>query len=334
MNRPTSLLIVAFAAVYVIWGSTYLAIKVGLESLPPFLLMGVRSALAGAVLYGWARARGAPAPDAAHWWTGASIGVLLFVGGHGGLAWSQQRVPSGVASLVVATIPIWMTLIDWRRTGGAAPSARVWLGLALGLAGVGLLTEPYDVLGGAPVDSAGVAVLVGASIAWAIGSVHAKHARLPGSAALTAGMGLLAGGAGLLTLAVLTGQIASLPHISARSAAALAYLIIPGSIVAFVAYVWLLKVTTPTRVSTYAYVNPVVALTLGWLLGGEALSPRVLAAAALMLTGVAAIVARPPRRAGTVDRSKQDAACVAAVERRATAASSSSAAPTRRSPSS
>ncbi len=312
-HRRPLLVGAAFGAIYLVWGSTYLAIKIALESLPPFLLMGARSTVAGAALYLWARLRGAASPQRSRWRTGAIVGVLLFVGGHGGLAWSQQYVPSGVAALVVATIPIWMSLLEWRRSG-VAPLARVWLGLGLGVAGVALLADPSDAFGGRPVDAIGLVVLVACSLAWAIGSIHARHAPLPDDPGLSAGMALLAGGASLLVIAGLAGQVASLPHVSARSAAALAYLIVLGSIVGFGAYVWLLRVSTPARVSTYAYVNPIVALTVGWAIAGEALSPRVLVAAAILLAGVAAIVSGPMRRADKVSSSKRESACLAGVE--------------------
>lgn len=283
-------IILAFGAIYLIWGSTYLAIRFAIETIPPFFMMGCRSLLAGGILYTWARLRGDERPEPAQWMTAAVVGTLLFLGGHGALAWSEQVVPSGVAALIVATTPIWMTVLQALRYHDNPLTGRVIIGLVFGFLGVALLAEPSEVFGGTPVDQIGAVVLLSGTLCWSIGAVFMKKANLPKSSTLTAGMNLLSGGGSLLILSYLSSETVVLTSVSLRSLVSLLYLIVFGSIVTFTAYIWLIKETSLARVSTHAFVNPVVAVLVGWIAGGEFLSQRILTAALLMVLGVAAIV--------------------------------------------
>ncbi|HEU4827727.1 MAG TPA: EamA family transporter [Gemmatimonadales bacterium] len=289
--QPSRLLLVAaFAAIYIIWGSTYLAIRVAIETIPPFLMAGARFLTAGALLYGWARMRGVQRPSAASWRAAAILGAFFLLLGNGGVVWAEQRVPSGIAAVLVALLPIWTAIIEWIRPPGKRPTAGVTAGLITGFAGVALLLAP-GVGSGAQVDLVGGLVLILASLSWAYAGVISKGLPLPESAVLSSGMQMLAGGA-LLTLAGLVtgepGRIA-LDAVSLRSGAAFLYLIVFGSLVGFSAFAWLLRVSTPGRVATYAYVNPIVAVFLGWLILGEPLAARDIAAAAIIVGGVVLI---------------------------------------------
>jgi len=295
---PRFALGVAFAIIYLIWGSTFLGILFAIQTLPPFLMASARFLVAGSVLYAWSRlAKGAAAPSRAEWGATAALGVLLLVGGNGLLVWSEQRIPSGVAALFVGTVPCFMAVIDWLRPGGVRPSRLVVAGLLLGLAGVTWLVGPDAIMGGGRADLVGAAVVVLCSFSWALGSIYSRHVGTPASPFLSTAMQMLAGGAVLLLLSVLLGEPWGFhaSAVSLRSALGLLYLIVFGSIVAFSAYIWLLRVSTPARVSTYAYVNPVVAVLLGWALAGEALTVRVAVAAAIIVSGVALITLAPKR---------------------------------------
>jgi drug/metabolite transporter (DMT)-like permease len=283
--------VAAFAAVYVVWGSTYLAILFAIETIPPFLMAGARFLVSGAALYAWTRSRGAPRPTRANWRAAAVVGAFLLVGGNGGVAWSEQRVPSGLAALLVATVPLWMVLLDWWRGGGARPTGRTWAGIAVGFLGLGILVGPAELLGGGAADPLGAGVLVLASVLWAIGSVDSRRAALPESPFQATAMEMLAGGALLVLVGSATGEWGRFDPaaVSGRSLLALAYLIAFGSCVGFTAYIWLLRHVEVAKVSTYAYVNPVVAVFLGWLLAGEPVTARTLAAAAVIVVAVAFI---------------------------------------------
>ena len=298
-RRPASRteLVLAFAAVYVLWGSTYLAIRVGVETIPPFLLAATRHLTAGFLLYGWLRLRGTPAPERRHWRAAAIIGTLMLLGGNGLVTWAEQRVSSGIAALIVASVPIWMTVIDalHRRE---RPHGVVLLGLAIGLGGIAFLVAPGHFAGGARVNSLGAAALLTAALMWSIGSLYGRRAKLPSSTLLATAMQMIAGGCALLLAAGITREWKgfSLAAVSARSALSLGYLIVAGSLLGFTAYVFLLRATTPARVSTYAYVNPVVAVLLGWALLGEALTPRILIAATVIVAAVALIIRHGAQR--------------------------------------
>ena len=293
---PRFALVTAFAIIYLIWGSTFLGILFAIETLPPFLMASARFLVAGSVLYAWSRlANGAAAPSGAEWRATAALGLLLLVGGNGLLVWSEQRIPSGVAALFVGTVPCFMALIEWLRPGGARPSGHVVAGLLLGLVGLVWLVGPDAIMGGGRADFIGAAVVVLCSFSWALGSIYSRHVGTPASPFLSTAMQMLAGGLVLLLLSVVLGEPWELDvtAVSLRSALGLLYLIVFGSIVAFSAYIWLLRVSTPARVSTYAYVNPVVAVLLGWALAGEALTVRLAVAAAIIVSGVALITLAP-----------------------------------------
>ena len=304
MNEPKALKIgLALAAVYVIWGSTYLAIRFAIETLPPFWMAGVRFLVSGLLLYGWARWRGAPRPSRVHWGSAALIGGLLLMGGNGAVVWAEQRLDSGAAALLVSTVPLWMVLFEWLRKGGTRPTLGVVAGLALGFAGLVMLVKP----GGGGFNGAGVAVLLLGCMSWAWGSLRSRHVPLPESPILTTGMEMLAGGALLMVLGLLTGEAGrlDLAGASLKSVLALGYLTTFGSLVGFTAYIWLLRVTSPALVSTYAYVNPVVAVLLGWAFAGEPLTAGMLVAAAVILTGVALITVFRNRPPGAQSRSQE-----------------------------
>ena len=292
-------LILAFASVYLIWGSTYLAIKFAIETIPPFLMAGVRFLISGVILYGWARMKGAPAPSRIHWKSAAVVGVLLLLGGNGGVVWAEQRVASGVAALIVAIVPVWIALMEWKSPGGKKPGWQVSAGLAAGTTGLLLLASPGATLG-EHVDLIGAAVLVFATLCWATGSIKAKHSPLPESPLLTTGMEMLMGGTALVLAGIGTGELGQVNFsgMSDKSLLALLYLTTFGSLVGFTAYIWLLRVGSPTRAATYAYVNPVVAVFLGWLLAGEAITMRTILATLVIVGGVVLITSARSRKPG------------------------------------
>jgi drug/metabolite transporter (DMT)-like permease len=305
---PRWRLVLAFAAVYLIWGSTYLAIRFAIQTIPPFLMAGTRFSIAGLILYLWCRINGAPRPQRIHWRSATIVGGLLLVGGNGGVVWAETRVPSGVAALVVAIVPVWIALLDWFRPAGRRPGWQVTAGLAAGSMGLLLLASPGDATLGARIDLIGAGVLLMATLCWATGSILAKHSPLPPSPLLGTGMEMLMGGLLLLLLGAFTGEIPQvhLAAITQRSFLSLLYLTSFGSLVGFTAYVWLLKVGSPTRAATYAYVNPVVAVFLGWALAGEPITPRTIIAATVIVGGVVLITSarvRTPAAASMVEHS-------------------------------
>ncbi len=294
----------ALGAVYLIWGSTYLAISFVVKTMPPFASSGVRFIVAGAVLYAFRRLRRDPAPTRLEWRSAAIVGLLLLTGGNGGVVWAEQTVPSGLVALLIGTTPLFIVLLDYTRpwrlwgveTKFARPRPLALLGVALGFAGVALL-----VLGGNPVegkiDPLGAAVVIFATLSWAIGSVYGRSAKLPASPLLGTGMEMIIGGLGLLALATVAGDWARLnvSAISRESRLALLYLIVVGSWGGFASYVWLLKNAPLPLVSTYAYVNPVVAIILGALIADEKITPRIVVAAAIIVGAVVlTITARTP----------------------------------------
>lgn len=285
---PLGLVLAAFAAVYLIWGSTYLGIRIAIDSIPPFLMAGSRFMIAGGLLYGVMRLRGIPRPAPIHWVNATIIGALLLLAGNGGVSWAQKTVPSGIAALIVAAVPLWIMLIDWLRPNGQRPTLRVLAGLAVGMTGVAIIMSSKTLTGAHVVQPVAAVVLVGANICWALGSVYSRQARWPDSPLLGIAMQMLAGGA----LQLLTGLLLGEAHgfdpsrITAASAWAFAYLTLIGSLVGFTAYVWLLQVSTPSRVSTHAYVNPLVAVLLGHFILREPFPQAVLLAGTLILAAV------------------------------------------------
>ena len=295
---PLGLVVAAFAAVYIIWGSTYLGIRLAIDSIPPLLMAGARFVIAGLVLYGVMRARGVPAPEKRHWKPAFVLGGLLLLAGNGGVSWAQQMVPSGVAALVVAAVPLWIMLVDWLRRGGARPTRMMLLGLVAGFAGVVLLISGKSSSGHRLVEPIGAIVLVGSTVSWAIGSIYSRHAAKPSSALIAVAMQMIAGGFLQLLVGFSLGEASafSWSRITPTSAWAFAYLTLVGSLIGFTAYVWLLQVSTPAKVSTYAYVNPVIAVLLGHLVLGEQVPKSAAVAGALVLAAVVMITRRPAAR--------------------------------------
>jgi drug/metabolite transporter (DMT)-like permease len=294
-KRAAALLILAFAAVYIIWGSTYLGMAVGIESFPPLLLPALRHLVAGLVLYPVLRWKTGIRPTPRQWRTAIITGLFLLLLGNGGVCLAERSVPSGVAALLVAMVSFWMVLFDWLRPGGHRPMPRVVASLILGFGGLVLLVGPAHLGGSERVDPVGTAILVVASFAWAWGSIYSKHNDLPSSPLLGVAMQSLAGGVALSIVGLLAGESRQfhIATVSARSWIALAYLIFFGSGIGFTAYVYILKKSTAARVGTYAFVNPVVALFLGWLLAGETITLRTILAAAVILTAVLLAITAP-----------------------------------------
>lgn len=282
---------------YVLWGSTYLAIRFAIQTLPPFMMAAARFLIAGGLLYAWTRWRGAPRPTLPQWRGATVVGGLLLMCGNGAVVWSEQRVPTGLAALLVATVPLWMVLLDGAGRGWRRPPTQVLLGVGFGLTGVALLVGPGHFAGSDGIDPIGAAALLVGSAFWASGSLYSRRATLPESRLLGTAMQMIGGGCCLLVLGTLLGEWSQLDlaHASARSLLALGYLVVFGSLVGFTAYIWLLRVSTPALVSTYAYVNPVVAVLLGWAFAGEPITARTLLAAAVIVAAVMLITTHRPR---------------------------------------
>lgn len=296
-TQPTGKIIAAFASIYFVWGSTFLAIRYAVEAIPPFLMAGVRFTLAGLLLYGWMHLRTAVRPTRQQWWAAAVAGLFLFTLSHGGLAWAEQRVESGIAALVGAMIPIWVVLLEWLRPGGTRPLRAVVIGIVVGFAGLVLLIGPGQGSEAQPLDSGATVVMVIGTLTWAIGTLYTRGMALPLSPFMFAGMQMLVGGVLLLVAGAVTGDwLKPVPEaVLMRSLLALLYLVSFGSILTFSAYVWLLRITKPARVATYAYVNPVVAVLLGWALAREPLTLRTLIAAAIIVAAVVVITTNQQR---------------------------------------
>src|SRR5271169_5105044 len=294
--------LLAFAIIYFVWGSTFLAIRVGVREVPPFLLAGMRFLVAGIVLYGWMRAKGTPPPSAREWGAASFLAILIFVLDYGLLFWAEKRVPSGIAAVMMATIPVFMAIgeIVFLRTQRL--TLRLGLALLLGMAGVAVLVGHAIGLGQAPVDTAGACALIVAAISWSVAASLSRKLPLPAAKAMSSGAQMLAGGVLLTLTAALLGEFRGF-HVQAVSSGAwlaLAYLIVAGSIVGFTAYVWLIHHESPTKVGTYAYVNPVVAVLVGYFLGGEAIGPRTIAGTLLVLVSVVVITTTPKMRSESV----------------------------------
>ena len=293
-------IVAAFTSIYVIWGSTYLAIRYAVETIPPFIMGGVRFLISGAMLYLWARSRGAPRPTRLHWRNAIIAGGFLLLGGNGAVVWAEQFVPSGLTALLVSILPFWLVIIEWIRPPRRRPSAAVLVGLVLGFVGIIVLVGPSDVGGHGDVMPLGALVLILGSLSWAIGSFWSRDAQLPESGLLTTGMEMIGGGVLLLVVGTLAGEFSHLDirGISNASAFGLLYLITFGSLLGFTSYIWLLDKVSPARLGTYAYVNPIVAVLLGWAIAGERLSIRTGVAAAIVICAVALITTTRSTEAG------------------------------------
>ena len=288
-------MLLAFAIIYFVWGSTFLAIRVGVREVPPFLLAGMRFLVAGIVLYLWMRVRGTSSPSAREWGAASLLAVLIFVFDYGLLFWAERRVPSGIAAVMMAMIPAFMTLAEILFLRTQRLTVRLGFALLVGLAGVAVLVGHTISLGEAPVDTAGACALIVASISWSAAASLSRKLPLPAAKAMSSGAQMLAGGVLLTLTAALLGEFRGF-HAQAVSRGAwlaLVYLIIAGSIVGFTAYVWLIHHESPTKVGTYAYVNPVVAVLVGHFFGGEAIGPRTIAGTVLVLLGVVVITTTP-----------------------------------------
>ena len=292
-------ILAAFAAVYIIWGSTYLAIRLAVESIPPFFMAGSRFVLAGGGLYAWLRVRGAAKPTLSQWKSTTVVGAMLLLIGNGGVSWAEQFVPSGITALLIAITPLWFVVFDWWNRG-VKPTASTIGGLILGTIGIIVLIDPVELVGGDQVNLLGAFVLLVATISWAWGSLYSRHAEMPSFPLLATAMEMLSGGILLMIFSAVSGEMFRLDPaaMTTSSILSLFYLVVFGSLVAFTSYIWLLKTVHPALVSTYAYVNPVIAVFLGWLIAGEPLGGRILLAAAIIVAAVALITTMNARKRG------------------------------------
>ena len=298
-NRPpTSAFVAAFAALYIIWGSTYLGIRVAIETMPPFAMAAVRFLLSGAVLFAIVRLQGAALPTVKQWKDNAVVGTCLILGGNGLVAWAEQYVPSGITALIIGIQPVFMVLTEWAWRGGQRPSPGLFVGMALGFVGVGLLAAPWEAAG-APISIPGVVAILFACVSWAFGSIYSRHAKPAAPPFVAAAAQMLCGSVALAVVATARGewQTVQLDAISARSWWAFLYLVLVGSLVGFSTFVWLMKHSTPARVSTYAYVNPIVAVFLGWLVLKEPVSPQTVLSAAIIVGAVAIVTTQKTKTA-------------------------------------
>jgi drug/metabolite transporter (DMT)-like permease len=288
---PSWKILLAFSIIYFVWGSTFLAIRIGVHEVPPFLLAAVRFFTAGLVLYAWLRLKDTPAPSPREWVSASVLGALIFLLDYGCLFWAEQRVPSGVTAVVLATIPVFIALLEITFLRTQKLTVRLGLALAVGIFGVAVLMNRSFSLGEAPIDRAGALALLVASATWSIATILTRRVPLPASKAMSAAAQMVTGGAMLFLLAALSHEFAGfrVQAVSRNAWLALIYLIIAGSIVGFTAYVWLLHYESPTKVGTYAYVNPVVAVCLGYFFGGESIGARTLLGTLLVLVSVITI---------------------------------------------
>jgi drug/metabolite transporter (DMT)-like permease len=300
MNAPSrTLLVVAFATIYLVWGSTYLGIRVAVETMPPFAMAAGRFLIAGGALAAWLAATRGLRPTARQWRDNAVIGTFLLLGGNGLVAWSEQFIPSGVTALIIGLQPMMMVLTEWAWPGGQRPSRPTMVGLLVGFAGVIWLAAPWESAAVGGLDHTGVLVLLAACAFWAFGSIYGRRVRAPAEPMAASALQMLGGGGALALAALLHGDFAHFAPaaVSARSWLAFAYLTLVGSLVGFSTFVFLMKHSVPARVATYAYVNPIVAVILGWLVLGEPVTARTISAAAIIVISVAIITTQRGRPA-------------------------------------
>jgi len=294
--------LLAFAIIYFVWGSTFLAIRVGVREVPPFLLAGLRFLIAGLVLFAWMRAKGTVSPTAREWFSATLLAVLIFVLDYGLLFWAERRVPSGIAAVMMATIPVSMALSEilFLKTQRLTP--RLGAALLIGIGGVLVLVSRSISFGDSPIDTIGAIALIVAAIGWSVGSALTRKLPLPSSKAMSSGAQMFAGGVLLMITSAALGEFRGfrVQAVSLKAWLALAYLIVAGSIIAFTAYVWLIHHESPTKVGTYAYVNPVAAVLLGYFLGGEGLSLRTIVGTMLVLVSVVVITTTPKKQVSTL----------------------------------
>jgi drug/metabolite transporter (DMT)-like permease len=291
VRPPAWKTLLAFSIIYFVWGSTFLAIRVGVREVPPLLLASMRFFIAGAVLFGWMRLKGTPSPSRREWAAASLLAICIFVLDYGLLFWAEQRVPSGIAAVMLATIPVFMALSEILFLRTQRLTVRLALALLIGIGGVAVLVSRSVSFGEAAIDRAGALALVVAAMSWSVASALTRKLPLPASKAMSSGAQMLAGGIMLALAAAIFGEFRgfNIQAVSRGAWFALAYLIVAGSIVGFTAYVWLIHHESPTKVGTYAYVNPVVAVIVGYFLGGEAVGPRTLLGTLLVLVSVIVI---------------------------------------------
>lgn len=288
---PSRLLIVAaFAAIYIVWGSTYLAIRFAIETLPPFMMAGMRFLIAGTMMYAYLRGRGAQKPTASNWRSAGLVGCLMLLGGNGLVCWAEQYVASGLAALLIATVPLWMVTLDFVFYRGPRPTPAIALGLILGIVGIFMLIGPSDI-GGKPIHTTGGIVLLLACVLWSVGSLHARRVDLPKSTTMSASLQMIVAGVVFFIVAAVAGEWRGFDfaEVTVKSWLSLLYLVVFGAILALTAYNFLLQNCSPKNVATYAYVNPVIAVILGAWLANETLSPRTLFAALIIIGSVVLI---------------------------------------------
>ncbi len=295
---PTWQVLLAFSIIYFVWGSTFLAIRIGVSEVPPFLLAAMRFLLAGIALYAFMRGKGAASPTGREWASAALLALLIFVLDYGLLFWAERRVPSGIAAIMMATIPMFMALSEILILGTQRLTLRLAAALLVGIAGVAILVSHTLSFGEVPIDTSGAIALLVAAISWSVAAALSRKLPLPASKPVSSGAQMLCGGVLLTLTATALGEFRGFhPQAVSRGAwAALAYLVVAGSIIAFTAYVWLIHHESPTRVGTYAYVNPVVAVALGYFLGGETVGPRALLGTLLVLVSVVVITTTPAKK--------------------------------------
>jgi drug/metabolite transporter (DMT)-like permease len=290
--------LLAFAIIYFVWGSTFLAIRVGVREVPPLILAGMRFLTAGVVLYLWTRAKGTPSPTLREWMAATSLASLIFVCDYGLLFWAEKRVPSGIAAVMLATIPVFMAISEILILRTQRLTARLAISLLIGIGGVAVLVSHSVSFGDAPIDTTGAIALMVASVSWSIASSLTRKLPLPSSKAMSSGAQMLAGGILLFIVAGFFGEYHGfhVQSVSTNAWFALAYLIVAGSIMGYTAYVWLIHHESPTKVGTYAYVNPVVAVLVGYFLGGEPIGPRTIIGTTLVLVSVIVITIIPSKK--------------------------------------
>jgi drug/metabolite transporter (DMT)-like permease len=298
LNKKKINLIAALLIIYIIWGSTYLAIRFMIETLPPLLMSGFRFFIAGVILFVFARFKGTPLPSRKEFFSSAIIGLLLLLGGNGCVVYSEQIIPSGIAALIVSTVPVWFALFNWLFFAKKAPDIRTVLGLFLGIGGIILLIGPGELMGAGRINLTGAFTIMCGSVMWSIGSLYAGRAKLPESPFMFTALQMLTGGAGLFAAGSIRGEFSmfSMESVTARSFLSFAYLLTFGSLIAYTSYSWLVRNAKPGLVSTYAFVNPVVAVILGWALANEELNLRSMTAALIIISGVVLIILKKNKK--------------------------------------
>jgi drug/metabolite transporter (DMT)-like permease len=317
-------LILGLAVIYVVWGSTYLAIRFAVETIPPFVMAGSRFIIAGLTLLVWAKLRGAAMPTGIQWRVAIVTGGLLMLCGNGIVVWAERYVASGLVALLLTTTPLWMVLFNWLRPKGVRPPVLIWFGLLVGFGGMAALAFEGQKGDQKAIDLFGIVALLGASIAWALGSVMAKHAPRPDSPFLATALQMVCGGVMLMIVSGLNGELThfDVSRVTLNSFLGFAYLLVVGSLLTMPVYTWLLHVAEPTLVSTYSFVNPVIAVILGWAFAGEELSDSTMIAGAVIIASVAWLIGvqwRYSRSTGIIRKRLRDRSPSAAVKDAASA---------------